>query len=79
MSQSEAITLERLLAQEGWLRSLARALVRDPSLADDVAQETWARVLARPPRAVDSPRAWLARIARRVAGEQRRDERTRAR
>ncbi len=79
MSNGEAPMIERLLAQEGWLRRLARALVADASLADDVAQETWARVLERPPQSVESPRAWLARVARRVVGERVRDERNRAR
>jgi RNA polymerase sigma-70 factor (ECF subfamily) len=79
MSNGEAPMLERLLAQEGWLRRLARALVADASIADDVAQETWARVLERPPQSVEVPRAWLARVARRVVGERARAERSRAR
>ena len=33
-------TADLLLAQSGWVRSLARHLVRDPYRADDVAQET---------------------------------------
>jgi RNA polymerase sigma-70 factor (ECF subfamily) len=79
MSNGEVPMLERLLAQEGWLRRLARALVADASLADDVAQETWARVLERPPQSVEAPRAWLARVARRVVGERVRADRNRAR
>jgi len=65
--------LERFLAHQGWLRALCRALVADSSAAEDVAQETWLRVLERRTHAVESPKAWLARIARRVAGERRRD------
>ena len=32
--------IESLLAEREWVRSLARSLVADPGLADDVEQQT---------------------------------------
>ncbi|MCB9879236.1 MAG: sigma-70 family RNA polymerase sigma factor [Planctomycetes bacterium] len=60
----------RLLAEAGFVRRLARSLVRDAALADDVAQETMAAGLTQPvaPR---SWRDWLATVARRLAGKSR--------
>jgi DNA-directed RNA polymerase specialized sigma24 family protein len=34
-------TTEQLMAEMAWGRRLDRALVRDDTLADDVAQDTW--------------------------------------
>lgn len=69
-----------LLAELGWLRTLARRLARDPELADDLVQDAWAVALAQtePPR---SWRAWLATVLpnllhghrRRNAARQRRE------
>ena len=53
---------EELLAHAGWVRSLARSLVGDPSLADDVVQETWIAALERPPRDRQALSAWLRRV-----------------
>jgi DNA-directed RNA polymerase specialized sigma24 family protein len=55
-------------------------LVFDPSLAEDVAQETWLAALANAPREGGSLRGWLATIARNLAfrtwrGEDRRAQR----
>ena len=69
-----------LLAQAGWLRSLAFRLVRDEAEADDLVQETWRRALERPPRDRKALPAWLARVARNTAAEEhRRSHRRRAR
>ncbi len=76
---------ELLLAQTGWVRALARALVRDPSRAEDVAQEALLAAVARPPTEARTElllRAWLARVVRNLArfaarGEARRSERER--
>lgn len=62
------MTTERLLQETGWLNRLARGLCGDPDRAADVAQETMARALARPPRVgPEGPRPWLATVARNVA------------
>lgn len=61
-----ALDSELLVAQSGWVQSLARSLVRDPYGAEDVAQETLLAALAAPPRdARDAARlrAWLGRVA----------------
>lgn len=56
--------LERLLSRRPWLQGMARALVHEPSLAEDVVQETWVAALIRPPRGPEGP--WLAAVVRRA-------------
>lgn len=79
-SGSPTIALESLLEHTGWVRSLASQLVRDPDLADDLAQETMLAALEARGAPVRSPRAWLGRVLRnllweRLRGEQRRNRR----
>jgi RNA polymerase sigma factor (sigma-70 family) len=65
----EIPSLELLLAQEGWVRALARKLVSRESEAEDVAQSALAVALERPPHSGESApilRAWLAQVARRL-------------
>ncbi|MEM9381871.1 MAG: RNA polymerase sigma factor, partial [Planctomycetota bacterium] len=66
-----------LLEQNDFLRRLARGLTRDDDAAEDLAQETWLQALRRPPTAAESPRGWLATVARNVARNQGRSERRR--
>jgi len=68
------LTPEALLADRRWIEDLARRLVRDPNAADDVAQETWRRVLERPPARLSSPRGWLRSVVRSCARERRRGD-----
>jgi RNA polymerase sigma factor (sigma-70 family) len=71
-----------LLAQMGWVRELARALVPDPTLAEDLAQETWLTATARPPRTLDGEhglRAWLSTVVRNLARKEVRSKRRRVR
>ena len=68
-SPDRVIREEDLLAQMGWVRDLARALVRDPALAEDVAQEAWLTATLRPPRSYEGEgglRAWLATVVRNL-------------
>jgi RNA polymerase sigma-70 factor (ECF subfamily) len=69
MEHSGAIREEELLAQMGWVRALARSLLSDPSIAEDVAQDTWVAATERPPRARDGAglKAWLASVTRTLA------------
>ena len=72
-----------VVAQTGWVQRLARSLVRDPSGADDVAQETLLAALSAPPRDAQNEerlRAWLGRVAFNLANlAVRRNARRRAR
>lgn len=73
--------LATLLAQAGWLRRFARALVSDAAAAEDLAQETMVSALHGP--AQGGGRAWLATVARNLAvdrfrGSTRRERREEA-
>jgi RNA polymerase sigma-70 factor (ECF subfamily) len=63
-----------VLAQMGWVRELARGLVRSAADADDVAQDVWLAASKEPPRSSTSMRAWLTRITRNVALSRTRSE-----
>ena len=67
----------RLLEESRWLSGLARRLVKDPSLADDLAQDTLlAAIKAKRQPDPESTRGWLATILRRkVIGQKRADAR----
>ncbi|NVB79689.1 MAG: RNA polymerase sigma factor, partial [Kofleriaceae bacterium] len=67
-------TSEQLMAEMAWVRQLARALVKDDALADDVAQDTWI-VAARQQPDTDRPlRPWLGRVVRNLIMTRRRSE-----
>jgi RNA polymerase sigma-70 factor (ECF subfamily) len=73
-------TSEQLMVEMGWVRRLARALVRDDHEADDVAQETWIVAAEQRPDEDRPLQPWLARVVRNLVrtrrrGETRRDER----
>lgn len=70
----------QLASHAAWLRQLARRLVRDAALAEDVAQETLRVALERAPAAAspDRLRAWLHNVARNLARMQRRGDERRA-
>ncbi|MFK5956204.1 MAG: sigma-70 family RNA polymerase sigma factor [Planctomycetota bacterium] len=61
--------LDALLAHSGWVRSLARSLVSDPSSADDVEQQAWVTALQHPPSHGGNLRSWWATVVRSVAGK----------
>jgi RNA polymerase sigma factor (sigma-70 family) len=66
-------TLNAFLANQAFLRRLARELVGDPGRADDLVQDTWLAWSRQAPEQVSAPRAWLARTLRWRAGNQRRE------
>ncbi len=70
MSLENAGIERELEAHAVWVRALARSLVGDSSLADDVAQETWLVALQSAPRQPGRMRSWLAGFARRLAARQ---------
>jgi RNA polymerase sigma factor (sigma-70 family) len=71
--------LDTLLQHQEWVRTLARHLVADASLAEDVAQQTMVEAIERAPKDLRAPRGWLARVARHAARGLMRQERRRAR
>jgi RNA polymerase sigma factor (sigma-70 family) len=84
-SADEPLQHDELLAQLGWVRALARRIVADPDVTDDVLQQVCLLALEKAPQEARSGprlRAWLAVVTRRLArhsarGEVRRRERER--
>ncbi len=70
---------EILAAHAGFLRSLARELLADASLADDVLQAAWLAAAQRPPRDPGRIRAWLAVVVQNLARKELREEARRRR
>ena len=64
MIQTATVTIEELLEHSSWVRSLARQLVSDSSIADDLAQEAWVAALRRPPLRGVPLRPFWNRVAR---------------
>lgn len=76
------VTAERLLAQTGWVRRLARRLVADADLSEDLAQEALLAAWRRGPAGAGEAelRAWLRGALRNLAAYfYRGDARRRAR
>ncbi len=67
MNPPRAPTADLLMEHSGFLRGLARSLVRDEQQAEDVVQETYLAVLRKPPPPHVRLKAWLAGIARNLA------------
>jgi RNA polymerase sigma-70 factor (ECF subfamily) len=68
-----------LNAHGAWMRRLARGLVRDPALAEDLSQEAWEAAFRHRPRP-ESARPWLLRVLRnRLRNHLRTDGRRQAR
>ncbi len=63
---SATATWDELLAHSRFVRVLARALVRDASLAADVAQATWLAAAEHPPRQEERLAGWLRRVTTNV-------------
>src|SRR5262245_36274705 len=81
MDPSRTLDPAELLAQVNWVRRLARALVRDAHAAEDLAQETLRVTLEQPAGRVGGGvalRAWLVRVARRLALDRFRSDASRA-
>lgn len=66
--------LPELLEQADWVRRLAARLVRDPNVADDVAQAAWMQALENPPAEVRNPKAWWSAVVRNVVKNRARSE-----
>src|SRR5688572_1166247 len=66
--------VEAALRDDGWIRGLARGLLRDESDADDALQEARLTLLRSPPPRLDDPRPWLARVALNFLRKRRRED-----
>ncbi|MBI1850582.1 MAG: sigma-70 family RNA polymerase sigma factor [Planctomycetes bacterium] len=73
------MTPEALLANAAWVRALARRLVRDDDLADDLVQDAWVAALEHPPRIAGAERSWLGTVVRNFALLARRGDANRER
>lgn len=69
--------IDELLQQAAWTRRLARSLVRDDALAEDVAQDVWLAASRRPPRAAEPLRPWLRTVVRNLVFNLTRERRRR--
>jgi len=76
---SQRWPVEELLREARWLGALARRLVADPNLADDLVQDTWSAALRAPPERSRALRPWLASVARNALRQRLRSESRRAR
>jgi RNA polymerase sigma-70 factor (ECF subfamily) len=60
------VTVEGILAHAGFVRALARGLLRDEAQVDDVVQETLTRALESGPRRREALGAWLRAVVQNV-------------
>ncbi len=67
MSGHAELDAEVILQHSGFIRSLARGLLRDESLVDDVVQETLIKALEKGPRHRGALTAWLRTVTRNIA------------
>ena len=67
MKDGGDIPVAELCAHTGWLRALARGLVNDEALAEDLVQESLLRAVEQPPRRPGALGAWLRTVLRRLA------------
>ena len=57
-----AMKVEQLMAEMGWVRRLARGLLRDGDAADDIAQDAWLAASEQAPDDGRPLRPWLHRV-----------------
>ncbi|HEX6883756.1 MAG TPA: sigma-70 family RNA polymerase sigma factor, partial [Planctomycetota bacterium] len=69
---------DEFLANQGFLRRLARELIRDAARAEDLLQDTWLTWRERRPAGLAEPRAWLARVLQNRARNLLRQDQRRA-
>ncbi|MEZ5989708.1 MAG: RNA polymerase sigma factor [Planctomycetota bacterium] len=69
--------IDELLAEQGFVRDLARSLVRDGGEAEDLAQDCWLAALRNPPAPGRDLRAWVVTTLRRLTMRRRAQQRAR--
>src|SRR3954469_18501995 len=72
MEDARIPTDEQLMAEMAWVRRLARALVKDEAIADDVAQDTWLVATEQQPDGDRPLRPSLARVVSTLVRPRRR-------
>ncbi len=72
--ENPRLSNELLLDQVSWIRRLARELVSDRELAEDLVQETCVVALEHRPRDASKLRGWLRSVLRNLARERRRSD-----
>jgi RNA polymerase sigma-70 factor (ECF subfamily) len=77
MKAEHTADMEALLAQAGWLRRFAQALLHNADDAEDLTHDTLATALRQPP--ASAGRAWLATVARNLAVDRLRGDARRLR
>src|SRR5204862_4621485 len=55
----EPVTIEHLLAHQGWALRVARQLVREEGEAEELVQRTWMAAMRRPPNSERGARSWI--------------------
>ncbi len=71
MGRSAPLLARALEENAGFVRALARGLVRDAQAADDLVQDAWIVALEHPPQHLGNVRAWLGTVVERLAGRKR--------
>src|SRR5262245_18427318 len=69
-----SFTPQELLERTGWMKRLARSLVRDEATADDIVQETWLKAAERPPHSPRLTPGGFSAVIRNLAYRVRRGE-----
>ncbi len=73
MHTDNAVPLDTLLAHRPWIRALARSLVRDPSVVDDIEQEVFVAAM-NVPKIETSLRGWLRSVVKNAVLQRHRGE-----
>jgi RNA polymerase sigma factor (sigma-70 family) len=79
MDETQPPSVEELLRQTRWVRSLARHLVHEAADGEDLAQDVWTAAAEKPPRNARNIRGWLARVLANRARSRGRSEARRRR
>ncbi len=68
-----ALSADFLLTHAPFVRALARGLLRDEHLVEDVVQETWLRLSKNPPREHAATRSWIGAVVHRLSIDRQRE------
>jgi RNA polymerase sigma factor (sigma-70 family) len=77
--RDDAMDVSLLLAHERWAARLARALLHDDDLAEDIVQEARVSFWRARPRHPDRARSWMGTVVRNFARSERRKQAVRQR